>query len=279
MRHRVAAMSMPPAIIDTHCHLTGKRFAEDLPQVLARAQEAGVVHCVLIGTGIDDARSALALAGAHPGLLSVAAGIDPFSAHALEAAIDDGVAALAALAQDSAVVAIGEFGLDYHYDLDPRPVQRAWAQAQLVLAAQLDLPAILHVRDAHDDMLALLAEHPGVGGTVHSFTGDVAQAERYLALGWHLSVNGIATNPRNQALRAACAMIPDDRLLLETDAPYLAPMAHRGRRCEPAFLAATLADLAALRQEDGRRLAALTTANARRLLALPGADSGTATGD
>ena len=275
---RVGRMSKPPTVIDTHCHLTGKRFADDLPEVLARAQAVGVAHCVLIGTGIDDALAAVALAADYPDRVSVAAAIDPFSAHALDGAVDDGVAALAALADAAPLVAIGECGLDYHYDLDPRPLQRAWVTAQLALAAQLGLPVILHVRDAHDDMLALLAEHPGVCGTVHCFTGDVAQAERYLALGWYLSCSGMVTNPRAEALRQAVAAIPDDRLLLETDAPYLAPMAHRGRRCEPAFVVATLADVAALRQQDVAQVAAVTTANARRLLALPGADSDTAAG-
>ena len=261
-------MSMPPPIIDTHCHLTGKRFATDLPEVLHRAQAAGVIHALLIGTGIEDAQAALDLAAAHPGRLSVAAGIDPFSAHALGGAVDEGVAALAQLVADAPVRAIGEFGLDYHYDLDSRPVQQAWVEAQLALAAQRGLPAILHVRDAHDDMLGLLADHAGVTGTVHCFTGDVTQAERYLALGWHLSCNGIVTNPRNEAVRAAVAMIPDDRLLLETDAPYLAPMAHRGRRCEPAFLAATLAEVAAVRRQEPAHVAAVTTANAQRVLGI-----------
>ncbi|MFW5752758.1 MAG: TatD family hydrolase [Planctomycetota bacterium] len=255
-------------LIDTHCHLTSSRFADDRDAVFARAHAAGLAGCISIGTGVADAREALALAPLHP-RLAVCAGIDPFSAHELGPAFNDELQALTQLVRDAPVVAIGECGLDYHYQLDPPRMQQAHTVAQLELAREHELPVVLHVREAHADMIALLREHPGSRGVIHSFTAGPAEAADYLALGWHLAFNGIMTYKNAPTVRAAAAMVAADRLLLETDAPFLAPVPQRSRRCEPAHLVHTAEQCARVRGETVEQIARCTTANARRLFALP----------
>jgi TatD DNase family protein len=252
-------------VIDTHCHLTHPRFADDAGEVIARARAAGVEACLTIGTGIEDALAAHGLARAYPGSIHAAAGLDPFSSHAAGERFDAALAALEALHREGGFAAVGEIGLDYHYDLDPRPVQAARFEKQLDLARSLDRPVIIHVREAHDDLAAILAAHPGHRGVIHSFTAGPAEAERYLALGWHLGFGGVATFRNAESVRDAARLTPVDRLLVETDAPYLAPLPHRGERCEPRHVAVTLAALANVRGVTTEELDAATTANARRL--------------
>lgn len=256
-------------MIDTHCHLTHARFADDTEAVIARAKAAGVEACLTIGTGIADALAAHDIVRRHSGFVRAAAGLDPFSSHAAGDGFDAAFDALAALHREGEFVAVGEIGLDYHYDLDPRPVQAERLERQLQLARALDRPVVLHVREAHEDLAAILAGHPGLRGVVHSFTGGVPEAERYLGLGWHLGFGGVLTFKNAEGLRAAARVVPGDRLLLETDAPYLAPVPHRGRRCEPAHVASTLEALARLRGEDPAELEAATTRNARLLFGWP----------
>jgi TatD DNase family protein len=256
-------------VIDTHCHLTHARFAADAAEVIARARAAGVEACLTIGTGIADALAAHDLSRAHPGIVHAAAGLDPFSSHAAGERFDAALDALEALHREAGFAAVGEIGLDYHYDLDPRPVQAARFERQLDLARSLDRPVIIHVREAHDDLAAILAAHPGHRGVIHSFTAGPAEAERYLALGWHLGFGGVATFRNAEAVREASRLTPLDRLLVETDAPYLAPVPHRGERCEPRHVAVTLAALASVRGVTAEELDAATTANARRLFGWP----------
>lgn len=256
-------------VFDSHCHLTHDRFSADRDDAIARARDAGLVACVTIGTGVADAGHAADLAGRHPGFVHATAGLDPFSAHRAGDGFDDELAALAELLAGGRFVAVGEIGLDYHYDLDPRPVQARRFEAQLDLAERLDLPVVIHVRDAHADMAAVLAAHPGVGGVIHSFTAGPAEAEAYLALGWYVAFNGVATFRNAPEVREAAALVPAERLLVETDSPYLAPVPRRGTRCEPAFVAHTVAALAETRGEPVAALAAATTASARRLFRLP----------
>jgi TatD DNase family protein len=255
-------------MIDSHCHLTHAKFSDDVDAVVARASDAGVSACVTIGTGVEDAIRARELAHRHSGTVFASAGLDPFSSHAAGDAFDGAYEALAGLLDDGGFVALGEIGLDYHYDLDPRPVQSERFERQLDLAQRLDLPVVIHVREAHDDMAAILKLHPRSRGVIHSFTGGPAEAERYLAIGWHLAFNGVVTFKNADELRAAARVVPADRILVETDSPYLAPSPKRGVRCEPAFVAYTLHALAALRGEDPAALDALTTANARTLFRL-----------
>ncbi len=181
---------------------------------------------------------------------------------------DDAFRALSALLRDGGFQAVGEIGLDYHYDLDPRPVQRERLERQLGLAAELDLPVVIHVREAHDDMAAVLADHPTNHGVIHSFTAGPAEAERYLGLDWHLAFNGVMTFPKAPEVREAARLTPAERLLIETDSPYLAPLPLRGKRCEPAYVAHTLAVLARTRSESVENVEQQTTNNARTLFRL-----------
>jgi TatD DNase family protein len=255
-------------LIDTHCHLTHPRLVPELGAVLERARAAGLAGVITIGTAIADGRAARELSRAHADV-AASIGLDPFGCHAAGAAVDEHLQELERLLSAGGFVAVGEIGLEYHHQLLAHPRQQELLERQLELAVRLTLPAILHVRDAHHDMLPLLARHPRARGVVHSFDGDRAQAEAYLALGWHLAINGMVTFKPKHALREAARAIPNDRLLVETDSPYLAPVPLRGERCEPAFVVHTLRHLAELRGQRLEDLAAWTTRNARRLFALP----------
>ena len=257
-------------MFDTHCHLTHPKLASEPDAVVERARAAGVAGCMTIGTGVEDARRGLALADRFPGFVVCAAGIDPFTSHDKGDAFEDELAELRALLSGGRFQALGEVGLDYHYDLDPRAVQAERFEKQLGLAAELDLPVVIHVREAHADMIAILARHPGSRGIIHSFSAGTAEAERYLDLGWHLAFNGVVTFPNAVDMRAAARIVPQERLLVETDSPYLAPIPYRGKRCEPAYVAITLGRLAEERGEDVTELDLVTTRNARRLLRLDG---------
>jgi TatD DNase family protein len=255
-------------VIDTHCHLTHAKFRGDVDAVIARAREGGIERLVTIGTGVEDATRALELSRGHPGFVACTAGLDPFSSHAAGEAFDDHLARLGALLRAGGFVAVGEVGLDYHYDLDPRPVQAERFRRQLDLARELDLPVVIHVRDAHDDLAAILREREGSRGVVHSFTAGPREADRYLELGWHLAFNGVVTFRNAEDVREAARSCPGDRLLLETDAPYLAPAPHRGARCEPSHVALTLARVAELRGVPPGELARASSSNARALFRL-----------
>lgn len=264
----MAAVDALPTLIDTHCHLTHRRFRGDADGAIDRAKAAGLAACVTIGTGTEDAARARDLARLHPGFLAATAGLDPFSSHEAGPRFDDELERLAAMLGEGGFVAVGEIGLDYHYDLDPRPIQAERFERQLDLAADRGLPVVIHVRDAHDDLAGILASHPRNRGVVHSFTAGPREAERYLALGWHLAFNGVATFGHAGGVREAARITPSDRILLETDSPYLAPVPRRGERCEPAFVALTARHVARVRGENPDVLARTTTENARRLFAL-----------
>lgn len=246
-------------MIDSHCHLAGEEFVADREAVIARARAAGVDRVLVILAAEDDAEWARAVevAAAWPAV-RFAAGVHPHQAHAF--ASDPGGAArtvAARLDAGVAVRAIGEIGLDYHYDFSPRDVQLAVFRAQLALAQSRALPVVIHTREADDDTFALIDEarvRGPLAGVFHCFTGDAAAAARALATGFFLSIPGIVTFPRAVELREAVRHIPIDRLLVETDAPYLAPVPHRGKRNEPAWVAETAAAVA---RERGITVAAL----------------------
>ncbi len=235
-------------MIDSHCHLAGDEFADDLEGVLSRAQDAGLTGalCILDAGSRVELDRAAALHARWPAV-RFSAGIHPH-----QAATRGPVDAVATMVSDALAevggCAIGECGLDYHYDFAPRDVQRAVFAAQIQLAVTRDLPLVIHTREADADTVDLLRSQ-GAGrarGVFHCFTGDAALAADALALGFHLSASGIVTFPRAGALRDVLAAVPSDRVLIETDSPFLAPVPHRGRRNEPAFVgqvAATLADL------------------------------------
>lgn len=252
-------------MIDTHCHLTHPRLAAETDEIVERAKTAGLRACITIGTGVEDAARGAELVRRHPGFLFRTAGIDPFTAHELGDGFEERLDALAEQLSGDGCLALGEIGLDYHYDLDPPPVQAARFERQLDLARALDLPVVIHVREAHRDMARVLAAHPRNRGVIHSFTGGPAEAERYLELGWYLAFNGVLTFKNAGEVREAARIATEERLLVETDSPYLAPVPHRGKRCEPAYVAHTLERLARVRDADPASLARATTDNATRL--------------
>jgi TatD DNase family protein len=258
-------------MFDSHCHLTNERFAADRAAVVAQMAAAGIDGCLTIGTGLADAEQARALAIAHPGRVWASAGLDPFTCHQAGERFADELAGLRALLA-SGFVAVGECGIEHHHLLDPHGVQVERFAAQAALARELGLPLIVHARsgrnggDAHAPALAVVRAHPGLRGIIHSFDGDAAQARAWLDAGFHIAINGMVTFKGNDALRAAVARIPADHLLIETDAPYLAPVPHRGRRCEPAYAAITAAAVAEVRGERPEDVLAWAGRNARALL-------------
>ena len=259
---------MPPSLIDTHAHLDDERFAADLPAVLQRAAEAGVVRVVTIGTDAASNRAAVELAAAHP-LLAAAVGIQPN--HVAEAAPGDWDTVLA-LASRPEVVAIGETGLDRYWDRAPFPLQEEHFARHLELARRLNKAVVIHCREAEADVVRMLREdfdrHGPVRGVMHSFTGDAGTVKECLEMGLYVSFAGMVTFKNADALRAVAAGVPLDRLLVETDSPYLAPVPHRGQRNEPSFVAHTAACLAAVHRVAVEVIAEWTTRNARELFGL-----------
>ncbi len=260
----------PPTLVDTHAHLDDEQFRDDLPAVLGRARAAGVRRVVAVATTAASASATLDLAARHPELLSATAGIHPNSAAAAAPGDWDVVARLAV---EGRAVAIGETGLDRHWDFTPFPLQEDYFARHLDLARRHSLPVVIHCREAEADVLRVLREdfdrHGPVRGVMHSFAGAWETAEACLAMGLFISFAGMLTYKNAQALREVAARVPPDRVLVETDSPYLAPVPLRGRRNEPAFVAHTAACLAGLLGLDVAALAERTTANARTLFGVP----------
>lgn len=259
------------SLIDSHAHLIDDRLRGGIADVLGRARSAGVVQVIAIATTIADSRDVVDLAGDYPGVFATV-GIHPNEASDAE---DGDDRRLRALADSPRVVALGETGLDRHWDRTPLDVQRLWFGRHLALAHERDLPVVIHCREAEEDILAQLrALGRPVKGVLHSFTGDWDQARAFLDLGLHLSFAGMLTfaNRALDPLRDAAARAPLDRILVETDSPYLAPHPFRGRTNEPARVAVTAARLAELRGMPLDELARATTAAARRLFSLPDDD-------
>jgi TatD DNase family protein len=254
--------------IDTHCHLNEDAFAPDLAAVVERAVAAGVVRMLVIGTTLDSSRRAVAIAERFP-MVYAAVGIQP---NYVSAAAPTDFEEITQLADSPRVVAIGETGLDRYWDHSPIELQRDYFARHIALAKSRNLPFVVHCRDAEADVVAMLAAAAIDGplsGVMHSFTGDLATARTCWELGMHVSFAGMITFKRNDALRAVAAVVPADKLLVETDAPYLAPAPHRGKRNEPEFVRHTAACLAEVRGVSAEELAAITTAKARRLFRLP----------
>jgi len=235
--------------------------------VLTRARAAGVEAfvCVGVGGGLAAPREAVALAAAEPDVFATV-GVHP---HDVAKMTDADWPALAELAPQPRVVGIGETGLDYYYDHSPREQQQAAYRRFIAMARAARLPVVSHIRDAHAAAAEILRDAAAGDGVIHCFTGGVAEARAYLDLGQHLSFSGILTFKNAVNVREAAAFAPLDRILIETDAPYLAPVPHRGHKNEPAFIVETLAALASLRGIPAAEVDAATTANARRLFGLP----------
>lgn len=247
-------------MIDTHAHLDA---LEDADGALARARDGGVSRVITIGTGLASCRAALELAAANDGVYA-ALGIDPHQAGSDEAAR---VGELEELLRNPKAVAVGEAGLDYHYGADRQAEQRELFEAQLDLARRVRLPVVVHTREANDDTVAILRGHDGPV-VMHCFSEPGLLAAG-LERGWYFSFAGNVTYPKATALREAAAEVPADRILAETDSPYLAPQPLRGRPNEPAHVVLTVAALAAARGEDADELAARIDANATAAFSMP----------
>jgi TatD DNase family protein len=255
--------------IDTHCHLDDPAFDPDREEVLARARMAGVEILILPGVEPEGIPRALALAERHPRLY-VAVGIHPHVASQFSSQL---LAQLRSWARHPRVVAIGEIGLDFYRDRSPREAQREAFRAQLELAGELGLPVIIHQREAREAVMEelerWLAARPGARGVLHAFSGDPAMARIAVEWGFLLGIGGPLTYPRAESLREAARAVGLDSLVLETDAPYLPPQPHRGRRNEPAYLRNVAEALAQLLGLPMEQIARQTTANACRLFRLP----------
>jgi len=253
--------------IDSHAHLADPAFDGDREAAVERARLTGARAIVCIGESLAAAERARALAERHPGFVFWTAGVHPHDAAGFDAARDVPALRHAILA---GAVAVGECGLDYHYDHSPREQQRLAFQAQLQLAAETRRPVVVHTREAEDDTVALLREagESGVVGVLHCFTGTAALARAALEVGWYVSFSGIVTF-RKWTDDALLRLVPDDRLLAESDAPYLAPVPNRGKRNEPAWVSFTVSRLAQARGQEPAALGAMVAANAVRLFALP----------
>jgi TatD DNase family protein len=247
-------------LVDSHCHLDNEQFAGDREATIERAQAAGVERMMAIGTGEGppDLEAGIRLADRYA-FIYATVGVHP---HDAAKATPETFERLAGFASHARVLAIGEIGLDYHYDFSPRDVQRQVFATQLELAAQAKKPIVIHTREAWEDTLTVIREHGlPFGGIMHCFTGGPSEAQQALEAGFHLSFGGILTFPKADSVREAAALTPENRLLVETDAPYLAPVPYRGKRNEPAFMVETVRRLAELRGSTPEQMATVTTRN------------------
>lgn len=254
-------------LIDSHCHIDGKKFDADRDAVLSRMRESGVVKAICVGDSMKGSASSLHLAQKHPGFLFAAVGVHPHEAK--DFALTD-LNQLEAWLELPEVVAIGEIGLDYHYDFSPRERQQEAFLAQLDFAAEKQVPVIYHVREAHGDTISMLEEMGDMlpPGVMHCYGGSIESAKRYLDMGLYISFAGAVTFKNAHKLQEVAKYIPDDRIMVETDAPYLTPEPFRGRRNEPAFVEHTARFVASLRNADYEEFAALTAKNAEKLFSI-----------
>ena len=254
-------------LIDSHVHLDDPRYDSDRTEMFARAQDAGVEAFITIGCDLATSRAAVDLADQHPNIYATV-GVHP---HEVKHIKDSWYQELTELAKHPKVVGYGEIGLDFHYDHSPREIQRQRFREQIQLARELELPIVIHTREAQEDTITILDEEHAsqVGGVFHCFSGDTWLANHALDLGFYISFSGIITFQNASALRDIAQTIPDDRLLIETDAPYLTPIPYRGKRNESAYVKKVAEKIAEIKDgttvSNYERIADLTTANARSL--------------
>ena len=244
--------------IDSHAHIQLSQFNQDREAVLKRAEEADVSNILVIGFDMETSLGAVALAEKHSHIYATV-GMHPHDAKDLT---PDVLKTFRELAEHPKVIALGEMGLDYYRDLSPRPVQKAAFEEQLDLAEELQMPIVIHNRDAYMDILPILEARQGrIQGVLHCFTGDVELMHRGLAIGFHIGIGGIVTYKNAADVRAVAREVPDDRLLIETDCPWLAPQFRRGKRNEPAYVRAVAEKIAELRDTSIETIGKITTEN------------------
>jgi TatD DNase family protein len=247
-------------LVDSHCHFD-RSDAERVNAALERARAAGLVHAIIVGQfqGPGDWGAALEIAAAHPDFFTPTLGIHPHdAAKATEADFEH----LARTCARPEIKAVGEAGLDYYYDHSPREVQAQVFRRQCALARELGKPLVVHVRDAHEECEAILEEEGVRRGVIHCFTGDTDAARRYLEMGFLLSLSGVVTYKKTEALQDAVRFAPLERLMVETDSPYLAPVPYRGKKNEPSYVVETAKKVAELKGVSVEQVAEVTTANA-----------------
>lgn len=253
-------------MIDTHAHLDVGEFDKERDETIARALAAGVVNIITVGTDLESSKKAVELAERYTGVYA-AVGIHPHDATTTSEA---NIAKLGEIARHPRVVAIGETGLDFFRDYSPRTAQIQALKWHLTLAVELGLPVVIHCREAEKDMLNLLhSTHQQYQGVIHCFRGDTDTAREYLDMGFHLSLAAYIGYPSSAKAHDVIRSIPGDRLLVETDCPFLPPQGHRGERNEPSYLPLTVSSLAAIRREQYEDTAKATSQNAQRLFRLP----------
>ncbi len=251
-------------LIDSHAHLDFPQFDGDRKAVISRAREAGLTVIVNIGTNLTSSRASVALAEAYD-FIYATVGIHPHDAETIsQTALDE----LRALAHHPKVIAIGEIGLDYYRDYSPRSAQQRAFRDQLTLASSLGLPVVIHSRDAHDDVFAMLSDWEGPG-VLHTYAAGPEYLDRVLDMNLSIGISGPVTFSSAESLRESVKRAPLDRLLIETDCPYLTPNPHRGKRNEPAYVKHVAETIAQVREESLGTIAAVTSQNARRLFELP----------
>ncbi len=257
-------------LIDSHAHLDDLRYDIDRNKVIQRAEAAGIEAIVTIGCDIDTSQAAIALTQSHPNVFATI-GVHP---HESREITEGWYETFRALARQPKVVAYGEIGLDYHYDHSPREIQRQRFREQIHLARELGLPLVIHTREAQEDTVTILREEGGaeVGGVFHCFSGDVRLARDALDLGFYLSFSGVLTFKNATLLREVAKTVPLDRLMVETDCPYLTPVPYRGKRNEPAYVqyvAETLAEIRGNGRQSFESIARATVQNTKRVFKIP----------
>ena len=253
-------------LIDTHAHLDMREFSDDRDDVIQRAKDAGVGYIITVGTTVESTRDAVMLASKYD-FIYAAVGIHP---HETKDILHPAYEIIRHFAQHKKVVAYGEIGLDYYYENTQRVVQQRKFRDMLQEARELELPVIIHDRDAHEDTLRILREDwdPGLGGVMHCFSGDIEYAKQVMDLGFHISIAGPVTFPKAQALRDVVKQVPIEQMLIETDAPYLAPQAVRGKRNEPAYVRFTAEEIARVKGLSFDDVARITSFNAMQLFGI-----------
>lgn len=253
-----------PGIIDTHAHYDDKRYNDDRHALLAALPESGVEKIINIGCDVKTSRAAVALAAKYPHVYATVG----FHPHYVKNLSEENLREIIKLAGENKVVAFGEIGLDFFHNFSPPETQRYWFPRLLDVVAELDLPAIIHSRDANDEVFATLKKSPVRRGVIHAFPGDAELALAYVEMGFHIGIGGVCTFKKSDALRSAVAAVPLEKILLETDCPYLAPEPFRGKRNESPLLSHVVEKIAQIKSLSPEEVIAQTNANAKKLFGL-----------